>query len=101
MGYQAGASATVLIDCSAVITGWLAPSTRARRGSVFYLADINGPLGVMFPGATPARADFLWRYIMGKALIAIAIIAALTSTQAETDNEVRHFPQESRTSIPG
>lgn len=38
---------------------------------------------------------------MGKALIAIAIIAALTSTQAETDNEVRQFPQESRTSIPG
>jgi hypothetical protein len=38
---------------------------------------------------------------MGKALIAIAIIAVLSSQKVETDTEVRQFPQETRTSIPG
>lgn len=53
-GIQAGASATVPIDRQAVITGWLAPSTRARRGSVFDPMGSHAHRGMVSPGVSPA-----------------------------------------------
>ncbi len=53
-GIQAGASATVPIDRKAVITGWLAPSTRARRRSVYDPMGSHAHRGMVSPGVSPA-----------------------------------------------
>lgn len=53
-GIQAGASATVPIDRQAVVIGWLAPSTRARRGSVFDPMGSHAHRGMVSLGVSPA-----------------------------------------------